>query len=234
MHPLRAIQSRGLTSYLRLVRKLGEVHVEGEPRESCILPIWKKSLVLGLTVAMDRSDVAVYVLEHLVTDSILATIDELGLGLIRARPDNGYGARAVRDWLREPARKVVITLDGPHGPARHGKPAVARLARIAGVPLYPVHLAAEQWFESADDDRCAMPDIGTRMVATVLPPIAPAGSPENIAEAAARALNRATGLEIAPAPRMHRAPFRAWARACTMPLRFGKVTVGLPTSPLTD
>lgn len=230
MHPLRALQSGGLTSYLRLVQRTGEIHVEGEPTESCILPIWKKSLVLGLAVAMDRPDVAVYVLEDVVTDSILATIADLGLGLIRARADNGYGAREMRDWLREPNRKVVITLDGPHGPARRGKPAVARLARIAGVPLYPVHLAAKDWFESAADDRCAIPDVGTRIVATVLPPIAPAGSPEHIAEAAARSLNRATGLEIASASRLHQAPFRAWARACTVPLRLGRVTVGIPTT----
>ncbi len=230
MHPLRALQTRGLTSYLRLVQKACQIHVEGEPTESCILPIWKKSLVLGLAVAMDRADVAVYVLEDLVTESILTTIGDLGLGLIRARADNAFGAREVRDFLRAPNRKVVITLDGPHGPARRGKPAVARLARIAGVPLHPVHLAAREWFESADDDRSAIPDIGTRIVARVLPPIAPAGSPENMAEAAARSLNRATGLEIATAPRLHSAPFRAWARACTMPLRLGKVSLGIPAS----
>ncbi|HVW27586.1 MAG TPA: hypothetical protein VHC69_19610 [Polyangiaceae bacterium] len=226
MNRIRSLQAIGLSSYLRLVHHSSRVILRGDLAESGLLTTWHDSLLVGLALAADRPSLAVYVLEREVQTSVICTLEALGLHVIRAREDNALGARAVRDWVRHRNHHVVITLDGTSNFPRVAQSGVARLARLAGAPLYPVRLAAAYGFESEPPERCFVPDVDNVLEATILGKIA-AGTSSDEATAA---LQRALGTEQPRGTRrpknLRTASSRLWARACMVSPSIGSLRIG--------
>lgn len=97
---------------------------------------------------------------------VAAIAEEFGMHPVRGSSSRG-GARAFLQMLqrcRRPGAEVLITADGPKGPAREVKPGAVQLARKSGAVLVPiawyssrVKIFARSW------DRFLMPRLGGRL-----------------------------------------------------------------------
>jgi len=90
-----------------------------------------------------------------------------GYGVIRGSSSRG-GARALREMLEVLGRgdKVVLTPDGPRGPAHSVNPGVAWLARATGHPILPLGLVCDRAWRVKSWDRFTIPKPNARVVLT--------------------------------------------------------------------
>ena len=69
------------------------------------------------------------------------------------------GAEALDQWIESgrQGKGMVVTADGPRGPAQVLKPGAAKAAAVLGAPIYPVTFAAEKCFRLRTWDRMIIP-----------------------------------------------------------------------------
>lgn len=87
----------------------------------------------------------------------------------------GYkaGKHALADMVEHgrQGRDLVITPDGPNGPIYQVKRGIIDLARLTGLPIYPIGCAPSRFFRLKGWDRTFVPLPGSRVVFKVGPPI---------------------------------------------------------------
>lgn len=111
-----------------------------------------------------------------------------GIGAVRGSSSRG-GMAAVRELrkLLKAGRDVVITPDGPRGPAYQINPGLLFLAAKTGIPLMPIRVEYESFWEMRSWDKFRIPKPFSRVRVWMLPPVhIPDGEPAVIEASKAR------------------------------------------------
>lgn len=129
---------------LRMLASTWRVRVVGTlPDAPCVVAFWHGAMLpvwhafrlrgcAGLTSASKDGDL----LARLLAD--------WGYVVVRGSSSKG-GPEALAEMVKHASRRIVlVTPDGPRGPARVAKPGAVVAAQRAGVPLVPVGAAAER------------------------------------------------------------------------------------------
>lgn len=228
MSVAEVLQERALVSYLQHARATSRVSIEGAVEGGGVVTLFHEWLLCVLAAAEGRPGVAVYVLDSPSTEGSARLIRRLGYPVILGRRDNAFGVREARAWLAQEGHVLAITLDGPSGPPRVAKAEVVRLARLARATLRGLDVSASSALRLRTWDRCVLPKIGGFIQIRVTPPVTETASDAEAAQALGDALGAARPHELSPRAGRHRVrelPAAVWARLCTMPLQYGRVTV---------
>jgi len=136
---------------------LGRTHhqrrLAGE-RVRCIYAAWHAYLWHGVG-PLRRSGTWVMVSTHRDGEIIAKMLRRRGFRPIRGSSTRG-GASALREMTRAAQTSetdVVMTIDGPRGPAREAKPGALFLARATGIPIVPMGLWVERAWQLPSWDR---------------------------------------------------------------------------------
>jgi hypothetical protein len=95
-----------------------------------------------------------------------------GIGAVRGSSSRG-GMAAVRELrkLLKAGRDVVITPDGPRGPAYQINPGLLFLAAKTGIPLMPIRVEYDKFWELRSWDKFRIPKPFSRVRVWMLPPV---------------------------------------------------------------
>jgi lysophospholipid acyltransferase (LPLAT)-like uncharacterized protein len=187
-----------------------------------VIALWHENIYLSLLASSFLQGVAVYVWKHRMAEFSARLIRSFGLHVIEGGPDNLYGQRAVKAWLRGgPARKLVVAVDGPLGPRRVVKRGALHFAAVAGIPLRGALFSATSSHRLPTWDGRTVPEPGLRLIMSNTSPIDLEQS-----DAVSR-LQRHLDCESMDAKPRHTASvlaWRCWARACIGPYYWGRIT----------
>ena len=168
---------------------LGEAHLraalqpaEGERSRPVIAAFWHERLPLmpmlwltarGLVPEMAPMRAHVLVSRHRDGRFIGAVVRRFRLEMVHASTRRG-GATGLRVLLRvlRGGDMVVITPDGPRGPARRAAPGVAQLAAVSGLPVLPCAARTTRARVLPSWDRMVLPLPFGRGVMVVQPAVA--------------------------------------------------------------
>lgn len=105
---------------------------------------------------------------------LAAVMARFGFAAVRGSSSK-RAAQALVECRRRLRDGVVlgITPDGPRGPRYELAPGVVQLARVAGVPIIPLHITAPQRWELRSWDRFQIPKPFSRITVTLGPPFRP-------------------------------------------------------------
>ena len=146
---------RLLTSTHRL-RRVGRTHAErrraGEDVR-CIYAGWHCQLVSGMNGFVGQ-DVTAMISSHRDGEYIARVAEAKGFRTIRGSSTRG-GSRAMREFVRaarEMEGDLLITVDGPRGPAREIKEGILLAASLTGLPIVPIGMAVDRaWYAKSWD-----------------------------------------------------------------------------------
>ena len=140
-----------------------------EPR---LAAFWHRNIFMAAFVFRDRL-YSVPASRSREGDLITAVLARLGF----ASPPRGSSSRGGAVALRALVRRlkagsaVAIPTDGPRGPARVCKPGIVGLARLSGIPISPVGIAASPRLCFRSWDRGELPLPFARVVCAIAPSI---------------------------------------------------------------
>jgi lysophospholipid acyltransferase (LPLAT)-like uncharacterized protein len=168
---LAALGARLLVATWR-VHPAGSLAGSAEPR---IFAFWHSDLI-ACGAALRRELVrAGYPVSALVSRSgdgelLARATASFGFGAVRGSSSRGALA-GIRGLYRalQAGENVVVTPDGPRGPARVAKPGVGQLARIAGVPIVPMAAKVGGAWRARSWDRTVVPAPFSRVEVTCGP-----------------------------------------------------------------
>ncbi|MCZ6463478.1 MAG: lysophospholipid acyltransferase family protein [Proteobacteria bacterium] len=135
-----------------LLRALGatwRVHFEGthplrSPETQPVLAaIWHRDVLIAAQLFRDHG-IALPVSRSRDGDRATELIAALGYAPPARGSSSRGGTAVIRPLVRQLQRGVTvgIMIDGPRGPARRAKPGAVNLARLSGVPVTPLAIAA--------------------------------------------------------------------------------------------
>ena len=84
-----------------------------------------------------------------------------------ARRSGAAALRGLNKAIRENGQSPCITLDGSKGPRRYCKPGAIMVARMSGVPIVPVGVAARRYWRARTWDGHVIPKPFSRVVIAV-------------------------------------------------------------------
>jgi lysophospholipid acyltransferase (LPLAT)-like uncharacterized protein len=234
---LQSLQARGLAWYLLRVRCTVDLRIDRESAHGGVIGIFHRWMYGALVASIGRPELALYFWDHPGGRIIVQAARSLGVGVILGGPSNGYGVRAVRKWLEGDGHLLGIAVDGPLGPANVARPGAVRFARLARVPVHPVHVHMGSSFELGTWDRLRVPDCRSTLGVKILPAVERRG---NVAQES-RALSEILGAQTPSSPsrgRLVDVPLRRFVRLCLAHAPLGVVNLGPrsskkagPTSP---
>ena len=152
--------------YIRLVHATGRWRIlgdqaverladEGRPFVVCL---WHGRMLM-MPYAWSRADqVHMLISSHIDGQLIAQTIRHFGAKTIAGSSSKGGGG-AIRAMLRtlKDRQWVGITPDGPRGPRMRAAAGIVQLARLAGVPIFPVTFGADRCWTLRSWDRFCIP-----------------------------------------------------------------------------
>ena len=186
--------------YLGFALRTTRWRVEGEVRGPVVAALWHECLPLmpALWLHMRRPGVRVHALASRHKDGLFigAIMRRFGVEMVhgsstRDGRDKG-GAAGVRALLEVLAQgsHVVMTPDGPRGPARRAAAGVAQLAGLSGVPVLPCAARTTRAWLLPTWDRMILPlPWGRGVVVVGAPILVPRDGWEGSVPAIAAALN---------------------------------------------
>lgn len=133
-----------------------------------ILTVWHQVLLPGSYIGRNRG-FGVMISQHGDGEIIAKVMQRLGFEAIRGSSTRG-GARALITMLRVPPEtRLVMTPDGPRGPARRAQDGVLMLAERSGRIILPTGLAASRAWHAKSWDRLIVPKPFAKVVLYTLP-----------------------------------------------------------------
>lgn len=122
-----------------------------------IFVFWHQQL-LPLVHYHRGEGIVVLVSEHADGEYITRVIERHGFEVARGSSTRG-GSQGLRELLRaaKEGRDLAITPDGPRGPARVFKPGALVAARLTGLPVVPLAVAASSAWHVDSWDRFMVP-----------------------------------------------------------------------------
>jgi len=139
--------------YIRLVRLSGPWHVEGASvpaafhaaKRPFILAFWHGRLLMMPCAWSRRQPIHMLISGHRDGRIIADAVKYFGIDSIAGSSTEG-GTAALRGMVRflKAVDCVVITPDGPDGPAMRATSGIVTVARLAGVPILPLAYATKR------------------------------------------------------------------------------------------
>jgi lysophospholipid acyltransferase (LPLAT)-like uncharacterized protein len=137
--PIGAAVIRGLGRSMR-IEKQGQEQVEALYREGrrAIFAFWHARQLM-MPFAYQGTQAHVLISQHQDGEIIARIVERFGFQAVRGSSTRG-GPEALRELIRlgRSGVDLVVTPDGPKGPAQVAKVGVIQLARAAGLPIVPV------------------------------------------------------------------------------------------------
>jgi len=120
--------------------------------------LWHRNLLPSAHFFRDRG-LAIPVSRSRDGDHIAAVLHRLGFGPLPRGSSSSGGASSLSGLVRalRDGHAVGVLCDGPRGPARRAKAGVIGLARLSGLPIYPVAFDARPRIELRSWDRALLP-----------------------------------------------------------------------------
>lgn len=136
------------------------------PPQSGIYVLWHQRLFMPAGF-FRKSGFRVMISQHSDGEMVAKILNRLGMNPVRGSSTRG-GAKAVRELLREDAQSgrffIVITSDGPRGPARRFQAGAIYLASKTGLPLYANAITIKRSWRVPSWDGFLLPKPFTRAV----------------------------------------------------------------------
>ena len=156
----------------RGVERFGFDRAEPTP---AILTVWHEALLPGAFIGSGHG-MAVMISQHGDGEIIAKVMQRIGYRPVRGSSTRG-GARALIEMLRVPREvALVVTPDGPRGPAGSCQDGVLMLASKAGRKILPTGLAASRTWRAKSWDRMIVPKPFAKVVLFTGEPVdVPAG-----------------------------------------------------------
>ncbi|MGE0161019.1 MAG: lysophospholipid acyltransferase family protein [Gemmatimonadales bacterium] len=135
-----------------------------------IFVFWHGNL-LPLVHYHRHEGIVVLVSEHADGERIARILMRRGFATVRGSSTRG-GARGLRDLVRaaRAGRDLALTPDGPRGPRGEFKPGALAAARITGLPVIPLAVAASPAWSLGSWDRFLVPKPFAKVQIQYLPP----------------------------------------------------------------
>jgi len=176
--PVAAIGLRLWWAMYRFEVEKSEAHLELERnRQPVVFAIWHEGLLTVCWFAAQLLKKGVNA-TFLISPSVDGEIGVMLLAQFGSRAVRGSarrsGAAALRGLYRaitENHQSPFITLDGSKGPRRYCKPGAIMVARMAGVPIVPIGVAARRSWRVPTWDHHLVPKPFSKVVITVGEPI---------------------------------------------------------------
>jgi lysophospholipid acyltransferase (LPLAT)-like uncharacterized protein len=132
---------RALHATLR-IRHVNVENIAGQPQY--ILAFWHSHLLMMLH-SRYRKPISVLISQSRDGEIIARVFDYYGVESSRGSSTRG-GTAAMRDLIRSArdGKNIVLTPDGPKGPARVAKEGVVVAAQATGLPIVPIAFAAKK------------------------------------------------------------------------------------------
>lgn len=135
----------------------------GEPAR-CVYSIWHAHIWVLLR-CMHGQELSVMVSEHRDGEAIARVAQRLGYATVRGSSTRG-GARALLEMARagrDGQGDLLLTVDGPRGPAGEVKEGVVFAASRTGLPVVPMGVAAGSAWRAGSWDRHLLPQPFSRV-----------------------------------------------------------------------
>ena len=170
--------AQSLAATYRLHRLEGAEHLDRALQPPAMLACWHEQLALSLLLVRRRLLPAggpVSILSSHSDDGELAARVARAWGIRVTRGSTSRGGReAALNLYRELVKHrstVLLTPDGPHGPAREAKAGSIVLAAMSGAPIVPAGLAADRGLRLRSWDRMIVGAPFTRVAVAVGEPM---------------------------------------------------------------
>jgi hypothetical protein len=148
------------------LRVVGRETVERFAREDVryVHVFWHAHLLL-MVYSYVGPRLAFMISQHRDGELVAKTVERFGYVPVRGSTTRG-GSSALRAMLRAlwGGADIGFTPDGPRGPSRRVQPGCVAAARLAGVPVVPVALAATRAWYLRTWDRFCIPKPGARVL----------------------------------------------------------------------
>ena len=150
----------------------------GRTKQPAVYAIWHEGL---LTVCwyverlLRRGVKATFLISPSVDGEIgVMILAQFGSQAVRgsARRSGAAALRRLHRAITEDRQSPFITLDGSKGPRRYCKPGAITVARMAGVPIIPIGVAAKSSWRTPTWDRHLIPRPFSKVLITIGEPIA--------------------------------------------------------------
>jgi lysophospholipid acyltransferase (LPLAT)-like uncharacterized protein len=138
-----ALRSLGATLRLRTIHAEG-VDARWGQGKPIIMAFWHgRQLMIRLAYRGQR--VAILISGHRDGELIAQILRWFGFGAVRGSTTRG-GSRALRELVRagRAGADLVVTPDGPRGPRCRAQAGVIELAKLTGLPIFPISFAASK------------------------------------------------------------------------------------------
>ncbi len=145
------------------VRRLGaEQSIDSD--RSLTFGLWHENIPTGVALHRRRS-LTVMISSHRDGELITRIVERLGFRTARGSSSRG-GSQALREMLRsaKETRGLVVTPDGPRGPAYSIAPGVLFVAGATGRPLIATGFAASRAWRAGSWDRMILPKPFSKVV----------------------------------------------------------------------
>jgi len=161
---MRALLARPAAWLLRALASTWRVEIRGDDpfapgaARPVLAALWHESALCAAGLYRDHG-VHVAVSRSRDGEHIAAVLAKLGFGESLRGSSSRGGAEALRGVLRalDDGAVVAVLVDGPRGPAHVAKSGVVAAAKLAGVPILPVMIAARPCLRFASWDRMKLP-----------------------------------------------------------------------------
>jgi lysophospholipid acyltransferase (LPLAT)-like uncharacterized protein len=133
----------GATLHLRTVNS-ESVDARWAKGGNIIMSFWHGRQVM-IPFAYRGPRVVVLISEHRDGELIARILDWFGFGAVRGSTTRS-GIRALRELVRagRAGADLALTPDGPRGPRCHAQAGVIQLAKLTGLPIFPITFAASK------------------------------------------------------------------------------------------
>lgn len=140
-------------------------------RQPYILAIWHGRILTTMLAWRDRGLVSL-ISENFDGEWIARLSAHFGFDAVRGSSSRG-GARVLIQAKRqlESGHSLLITPDGPRGPARVAQPGAAWLASATGCPILPVRVTASRFKTTRSWDKHLVPSPGATVTVMIGAPI---------------------------------------------------------------
>lgn len=150
---------------------LAAVDARHDSGRRAIFALWHGRLLVPLRACRDMG-IVVLVSRHGDGGLIARALSRFGFSTARGSTTRG-GAVALRELLRAAAEghDLAITPDGPRGPRGKAQAGVVYAASETGLPIFPVGIAANRFWELSSWDRFQVPKPFARIRIVFGPPL---------------------------------------------------------------
>ncbi len=142
---LAAVGIKGLAKTMNIsVVGAETVEVFSHKKQPVIIAFWHGRQLM-MPLAYRGQSASILISQHRDGEMIASIMQKFGFGAVRGSSSRG-GMNALRNLIRagRQGQDLVVTPDGPRGPACHVQMGVIALAKLTGFPIVPLTFACSK------------------------------------------------------------------------------------------